>query len=75
MAAIPCLVNEGIIAEDQSGLDYGWKRALLWMQHLTIVLRVVQALYQRSLDFVKAESYDFLNVEVREFTFNRCPFQ
>jgi hypothetical protein len=45
------------------------------MQHLTIVLRAVQALYQRSLDFVKAESYDFLNVEVREFTFNRCPFQ
>jgi len=36
---------------------------------------IVQALYQRSLDFVKAESYDFLNVEVREFTFNRCPFQ
>lgn len=34
-----------------------------------------QLVYSRSLDFTGLASYDFINVEVREFTFNRCPFQ
>ena len=29
--------------------------------------------YPRSLDFSGLKSYDSSNVEVREFTFNRCP--
>jgi hypothetical protein len=31
--------------------------------------------YPRALDFSGRKSYDSSNVEVREFTFNRCPFQ
>jgi hypothetical protein len=37
--------------------------------------RILALEYQRSLDFRGGKSYDFLNVEVREFTFNRCPIQ
>jgi hypothetical protein len=32
-----------------------------------------QLIYLRSLDFGCPRSYDLVNVEVREFTFNRCP--
>ena len=32
-----------------------------------------QLTYPRSLDFSGLKSYDSSNVEVREFTFNRCP--
>ena len=46
------------------------------MSHLLPILKYPNlALYPRSLDFSSRESYDSVNVEVREFTFNRCPFQ
>lgn len=68
-----CSKPECLAVDPESATIRGRSRPL--MRRRSQILFSRKALYPRSLDIDGTRSYDLINVEVREFTFNRCPYQ